>query len=142
MAIPDEDSQRGRAEELRLLGNDLYRKGDISAAIPLYEEASQLARTATAPLVNLSSAYYELGQYDACIRVAHAALGLFPDTDDSPSKTKLLARMGKALRLCQKTERAVVQDIGTEQTKQKQQRARQEELQQHAAALPRFKPSS
>lgn len=133
MATPDMSK---RSEELRLQGNDLYREGKITAAIPLYEEASKLAPSATSPWSNLAAAYYELGQYEASIKAAHTGLRLFPESAESSSKSKLTTRMAKASSLCQRSSDDVVN--GTDPTDLGGRKAVR--LQQRAAQLPRFKP--
>ena len=89
-----------QSEALRLQGNDLYCAGKMTAAIPLYEQASKLAPSATSPWANLAAAKYELGLYEDSIRAAHAGLSLFPEADQSPSKLKLVMRVAKAASLC------------------------------------------
>lgn len=133
MATPDTSM---RSEELRLQGNDLYREGKIAAAVPLYEEASKLAPSATSPWSNLAAAYYEPGQYEASIKAAHAGLRLFPESAESSTKSKLAGRMAKASSLCQRSSDNVVNGTGpTDLGGQEAVR-----LQQRAAQLPRFKP--
>lgn len=81
------------SEALRAQGNDLYKSDKIDQAIPLYLQAAELAPQDAAPLLNLSAAYYETGDYVSCLRASDQALDLLVD---QAKRQKILLRKAKA----------------------------------------------
>lgn len=71
-----EDSTIGSSDDVRQAGNDLYRTGKFEESAVLYQRAAQLAPSDAAPLSNLAAAYFELGDYERCIKTCESALDL------------------------------------------------------------------
>lgn len=86
------------SEAARKSGNELYIAHRFQEAIGLYQQASDLAPETAAPLGNLSAAYFELGQYDACVSTSDRALALLANVAGADAaKQKLYLRQAKAL---------------------------------------------
>ncbi|TAG50545.1 MAG: tetratricopeptide repeat protein, partial [Runella slithyformis] len=60
-------------------GIELLKKGNVEAAIPLLEKASQLDPNNEVIRLYLANAYNNASQFDKAIKEAQAALELFPD---------------------------------------------------------------
>ncbi|KAF7937392.1 uncharacterized protein EAE98_001706 [Botrytis deweyae] len=71
MSSPEDLSKRLREE-----GNKLYNSRDFVNAIHKYMQAARASQDDPAPLRNLSSAYYESGQYKMCVLFAKKAIQL------------------------------------------------------------------
>jgi tetratricopeptide (TPR) repeat protein len=105
------------AEEARKRGNDLYKQGKLKdgkqgvhpklygllltqfPAEAAFEQAASLAPDDPAPLSNLSSVQFELGNYDEAARLIQRSLALTKDVpgDEAADRKKqmLYARLGK-----------------------------------------------
>ncbi|KAK0113883.1 hypothetical protein ONS95_014128 [Cadophora gregata] len=64
------------SDQLREEGNVLYKAGKLEHAIAKYKLAAKRAPNSSAPLRNLSAAYFETGHYRKCIATAEQALKL------------------------------------------------------------------
>ncbi|KAF7948361.1 uncharacterized protein EAE97_003772 [Botrytis byssoidea] len=88
MSSPEDLSKRLREE-----GNVLYKSRDFIKAIHKYMQAARTSRDDPAPIRNLSSAYYESGQYEMCLLFAKKAIHLMnkavPGDKDSAFTTRI-----------------------------------------------------
>ncbi|CAK3981044.1 hypothetical protein B0A55_09923 [Lecanosticta acicola] len=85
--MAETDSQR--SEALRAQGNELYRQGKFTDALPLYEQADELAPDDPAPLSNVSVAHFELGDYKSAVTACDRAL---EHQKDEAKRQKILLR--------------------------------------------------
>ncbi|KAK4616114.1 hypothetical protein CLAFUW4_10042 [Fulvia fulva] len=72
------DAEDLSADTLRSKGNDLYRTGRLSEAIPYYQRAAEVGCTDSRPYSNLAAAQFELGDYKASLVSSASALALLP----------------------------------------------------------------
>jgi STIP1 homology and U-box containing protein 1 len=67
---------RQRAEQIKMDGNVLFKKGKFAAAIDLYTEAVVLAPDMHVLFVNRALCYKKLGKWERCEQDARTALSL------------------------------------------------------------------
>ena len=90
-AVPSSDANRLREE-----GNELHKRGKLSAAASKYEEAAKMSTGTNAlPYSNLSAVLYEMAEYSESIKAANAALDLAHGLDERMRK-RLRARIVQA----------------------------------------------
>ncbi|THX13095.1 hypothetical protein D6D18_00230 [Aureobasidium pullulans] len=87
------------SEELRQLGNVLYKQGKLYEAIKHYRDAAKADESDPAPLSNLSAALFETGHYEKCVQQVEKAseLANAKGQVDPASANKLKIRKVKAL---------------------------------------------
>ncbi|THZ17767.1 hypothetical protein D6C90_09856, partial [Aureobasidium pullulans] len=87
------------SEELRQLGNVLYKQGKLYEAIKHYRDAAKADESDPAPLSNLSAALFETGHYEKCVQQVEKAseLANAKGQVDPASANKLKIRKAKAL---------------------------------------------
>lgn len=88
-----EDDQVKRAEEIKLKGNELFKKGQFKEALELYKEANQLNPKEVTYYLNLAGCYHELKEYDLVIENCKRVI---EETFNFEKKCKALGRMGFA----------------------------------------------
>jgi small glutamine-rich tetratricopeptide repeat-containing protein alpha len=89
-AAPSSDDL-AKAEALKADGNKAMSAKDYSAAIAAYSKAIELNGASAVYFSNRSAAYAQLGQHDAAVADAHAALGV------DATFSKAYSRLGHAL---------------------------------------------
>lgn len=90
--LSDEQSAALKEKEL---GNKAYKKKDFSAAITHYDKAFELYPNDITFLTNKSAVYFEMGDYEQCIKTCEKAVDLGRDLhSDYKLIAKALARIG------------------------------------------------
>ncbi|KAF7937391.1 uncharacterized protein EAE98_001705 [Botrytis deweyae] len=76
-------SEVEQADILRQEGNDLYKSSKLLRSITNYQESTNLVPDNCKPLGNLSTAYFEVGNYTQCIVKARRALQILGESKDN-----------------------------------------------------------
>ncbi|KAF2423074.1 hypothetical protein EJ08DRAFT_701344 [Tothia fuscella] len=82
-------ADNGRAEELRLKGNTLYKEGKLPQAKNAYLKCMKLDPSDPSPVSNISAVRFEMGDYTRSIKYANDALGLLKVQANSENDKKI-----------------------------------------------------
>ena len=92
---PELTEEQVAALKEKELGNAAYKKKDFSTALKHYEEAIKLNPKDVTFLTNKSAVYFEMGDYEACIRTCEEAVDLGRELHaDYKLIAKALSRIG------------------------------------------------
>ena len=89
----ENDDNIKKAEEVKLQGNELFKKGNFKEALELYSQANKLNPAEVTYNLNLAACYHELKEYDKAIENCKIVI---EETFNFEKKAKAYGRMGFA----------------------------------------------